>query len=992
VADVFISYAREDQAFVRRVFDALKEFGRETWVDWDGIPPSAVWMAEVRKAIETGEAFVFVITPDSLASSVCREEVAHAASVNKRLIPILRRDVGDTPAPEAVAERNWIFLREQDDFDRGLELLLEALAADPEWTEQHTRLLVRARDWEQRGHPGSLLLRGDDLSGAERWLATASGHEPEPTPLHAEFIVQSRRSASRRQRLTLAGVGVALAVSIVLSILALLQRSSAVRERERAEAEARTSHSRELAAEALGQLDIDPELGVLLAIEAVDTSRTSEAEAALRATLQGSHVRATLQGHDGTVSDAVFSPDGARLLSLGFDATARLWDTEAGSEIAVLEGHDAPITDGAFAPDGSLVATASEDRSVRLWNAEDGGDLETLIGHEDPVAALAFSPDGRLFVSGDSGGIVRIWDTSTGDRVAEIPGHGSPVTDVSTTDGIVATSGADGDIRVSTDAGALIAHIEAHRDAVTSITFSPDGTRLLSTSEDGTACIWSIPDGKRVAVLEGHTNDVVAGALSPDGTLVATAALDGTARIWDAATGRALAVLPDHEGQGVLDVAFSPDGARIVTAGDDATARTWSSATGEELAAFRGHTDEVLAATFDPTGARIATASGDSTVKVWDASGSTLAIFSGHQGWVYTANFDETEERVVSAGRDGTSRVWDSDTGRQLLEVHPVPRPMTTAAFLPDGAHIVTAGEDPNVRIWDVGTGELMTTLAGHSGSIYALSEVHPNGDWLLSGGSDGTARLWDITSGETIRVLRHGPAELVWVGPVLFSSDGTFAVTGTQLNDATVRVWDLSTPEPTLRFELEGHRPGIKSVELSADDTRLLTAGNDLTPRIWDPRTGELIATLEGHTDGVKGADLSSDGNRALTWAADGTARVWDARSGDELHVLRTPAGGVSWASLSDDGRLAAVGETTGVVRAWDARTGVELAEFTGHAGLVFPLFNADATEILTSGDDGTARIFSCELCVSLTDLLGLAQDRLTRGLTAEERSEYQV
>src|SRR5881409_1610942 len=111
MADVFISYAREDQPFVRRLYEALHEFGRETWVDWEGIAPSAVWMAEVRKAIESAEAFVFVITPDSLSSSVCREEAAHAGSVNKRLIPILYRDVGDTPAPEDVAARNWIFIR-----------------------------------------------------------------------------------------------------------------------------------------------------------------------------------------------------------------------------------------------------------------------------------------------------------------------------------------------------------------------------------------------------------------------------------------------------------------------------------------------------------------------------------------------------------------------------------------------------------------------------------------------------------------------------------------------------------------------------------------------------------------------------------------------------------------------------------------------------------------------------------------------------------------
>ncbi|MEO8425317.1 MAG: TIR domain-containing protein, partial [Actinomycetota bacterium] len=348
MADVFISYAREDQTFVRRLYEALGDSGHETWVDWEGIPPSAVWMAEVRTAIESAESFVFVITPESLSSSVCREEVAHAASVNKRLIPILHRDVGDTPAPEDVAARNWIFFRAEDDFEAGVGQLLHALETDLEWVAAHTRLLVRAREWEQRSRSRSLLVRGDDLHEAEAWLARAAGRQPEPTPLHAEFIVESRRASASRQRLTLGAVGLALVISLVLSILAFVQRTTAIRERVRAEQQAAISRSRELAAQADTQLQVDPELSVLLAVQAARADPTTEAEDSLRRALTASHVRDTLAGHDGAVTSLALSPDGSMVATAGFDGTETLWRTEGGVPAGALEGHDGPLTGTSF--------------------------------------------------------------------------------------------------------------------------------------------------------------------------------------------------------------------------------------------------------------------------------------------------------------------------------------------------------------------------------------------------------------------------------------------------------------------------------------------------------------------------------------------------------------------------------------------------------------------------------------------------------------------
>jgi len=103
---------------------------------------------------------------------------------------------------------------------------------------------------------------------------------------------------------------------------------------------------------------------------------------------------------------------------------------------------------------------------------------------------------------------------------------------------------------------------------------SPDGSRLVSGSDDKTARLWDAKTGASLAVLEGHTNFVRSAAFSPDGARIVTASGDKTARLWDAKTGASLAVLQGHTGS-VYSAAFSPDGARLVTASSDNTARLW---------------------------------------------------------------------------------------------------------------------------------------------------------------------------------------------------------------------------------------------------------------------------------------------------------------------------------------------------------------------------------------------------------------------------------
>jgi hypothetical protein len=115
MADVFISYAREDQQFVRRLQDALEEHHRNTWIDWKDIPLTAKWKEEVFSAIDNADSFAALISPDFIVSKPCQEELDHAAHDNKRMVPLWHRDVADEEVPPDLAAHQYVFLRESDD-------------------------------------------------------------------------------------------------------------------------------------------------------------------------------------------------------------------------------------------------------------------------------------------------------------------------------------------------------------------------------------------------------------------------------------------------------------------------------------------------------------------------------------------------------------------------------------------------------------------------------------------------------------------------------------------------------------------------------------------------------------------------------------------------------------------------------------------------------------------------------------------------------------
>ncbi|MEE8572389.1 MAG: LpqB family beta-propeller domain-containing protein, partial [Gemmatimonadota bacterium] len=244
--------------------------------------------------------------------------------------------------------------------------------------------------------------------------------------------------------------------------------------------------------------------------------------------------------------------------------------------------------------------------------------------------------------------------------------------------------------------------LQGHKETLYHIGFSPDGTRVVTASMDGTARIWRVDGMGEPVVLSGHSSEVYTAAFSPDGAHVVTASLDSTARVWSA-DGSGNAVVLRHPGS-VTVCEFSPDGTRFLTGCFDGAARIWTAdGTGEPLILRHGDYWE-LYATFSPDGRQVATVNdGDSTLRIWRADGRGEPVVIRHNTWLGNfPSFSPDGTLVTVAAGDSTARVWRSDgSGAPIALRHPIG--VEWSLFSPDGSRILTADYSGILRIWEVG-------------------------------------------------------------------------------------------------------------------------------------------------------------------------------------------------------------------------------------------------------------------------------------------------
>lgn len=356
-----------------------------------------------------------------------------------------------------------------------------------------------------------------------------------------------------------------------------------------------------------------------------------------------------IDGHTDWVYLLRYSPDGGTLMSASYDRTIKLWSPRNGRLLATLEGHTAEPGFAAFSPDGTKLLTGAWDNTARIWDTRTG---EQLLKKEIALPPIQFG-------GGPRGPVFSVFAGSTPYRLFGPDGERFiALTDSPNTAAVFDVETGEEHFRVS----------DPTAQSLYPYLLSPDGRHLLTVGYPSTmARVWSAHDGTELFHLEGHQGILTHADFSPDGTRIATTSVDGTTRIWETATGKELFVLGGHQSYS-NNAHFSPSGRMLVTAAHDQTARVWDLETGEEMAVLIGHRRDVINAGFSPDETRVLTTGQDNLLKVWDLAGNELLTLEA-EPTIYHAVWSPDGSSIVAGLGNGTIRLWQGALWRDLREI-----------------------------------------------------------------------------------------------------------------------------------------------------------------------------------------------------------------------------------------------------------------------------------------------------------------------------------
>ncbi len=697
----------------------------------------------------------------------------------------------------------------------------------------------------------------------------------------------------------------------------------AIQEREEAQSQERQAQARALAGAAKNNIQVDPELSVLLALQAVETTYQQdgtwvpEAVDALHDSIQSiSRLQLVWHNPGGAMNGIIYSADGAYLgtstLLADQDIMTTVWDVETGQILFHL-----PTSIASFSQDNQRLMTWGATASNLAWDiwdvatAEKMQTINVFVPDLNTTTGGALSLDWQYMALRYEDNRATIWDMTSKEKLLELTGHSDMVNSVefSPDNRYVATAGLDGLFKVwpmptnNDDAPqepeSLITF--EHADSIEAFAFSADSNYVATASRDQTAVIWNLkaslaegfPVAETTISLAAHKEPIKQITFNEDGSLLAAASQDGVINIWHTQTGQLYLTFISNDL--TRSIAFSPDGTHLLAANDAGLIQTWDIAPtgGKEWLTLTGHDGAVNRAIYSPDGSQIVTVSSDGTIKIWNAtSGDLKRTIAGHSDQVRAVTFCPDGSCLVTASNDRLVKFWDIDTGRELssidayrhLPINPIPENnVLDLVFTANGSRLLSVGMDNEPDMWDVGTKKHIMSLVGHDYNVVSAADS-PDGQSVATIGPDGMMIIWDSQTGEQRfiqQTTEYGSKD------VAFSPDGNRLATAD--NDGAVRVWDLQAQAgERLLLTLSGHGSSVQSVAFSPNGRYIISAGSNLI-WVWDAETGQPLYSLPGHTKVVLDIAFSPDGKHLVSASADGTVRIYVLPIEDLMTLARS-------------------------------------------------------------------------------------------------------
>ncbi len=659
---VFISYSRRDLSFVSALREALLKENQDIWIDWESIPPSQLWWDEIKKGILQANNFVIVISQNSMSSPICQMEIEYAILQGKRIIPVMydnfdrevaliniakrllsskqqaTRDIwGDRQAHDlfdrnqkVIAEINYLSFREEQDFDEKFNNLIDVISTDYEHKNLHTSYQIRAEQWSQRNQDIGLLLIETELVDAEIWLTAAQYKDPLPTELQIEFIEVSRELENERKRraLRLQNITRISIVTVVLLIIVAIGTGLVT---------LNAVNNRNITITEIAQAQINIATLNIQSTQAsitIDAANVQVTNSIL--TLESSNVQGTQAGEDIATANIEITQASEALAIVSTDASQanqRIIEVENTIVPATLNAVATSVQDAENFADSIQLAARAQDiynngqQSLGLLLALEASYIDTPSQTQRILSELAYQPGAR-----------QMFD---------------------------------------------------YTDTILSVTFSPDGTQILSGGYDGKIILWDIATGDIIHRFEEHSLTVYSVAFSPDGTQILSGSLDNQLILWDVETGNIIHRLEEHI-SGVQSVAFNFDGTQMLSSSRD-TLILWDVETGDIIRRFVGQEGLIWRVVFSPDGTQILSGTYDSTLILWDvATGNILQYFEEDSFYLNSLAFSPDGTQVLS-GEDSTLILWDVDTGDIIRRFDDGPLgSINSVAFNPSGTKIIS--------------------------------------------------------------------------------------------------------------------------------------------------------------------------------------------------------------------------------------------------------------------------------------------------------------